>query len=151
MEKTEKSGAGGVDDLLCFAVYSTLHAFNQFYRPLLDELGLTYPQYLVMTALWDRDGRTVKELGEALHLESNTLTPILKRLESRGLLARVRDQKDERQVRLRLTGDGTALQERAAKVPLGVRAALGLDNEEMASLLGSLSTVRDRLLAAAKR
>src|SRR5438874_8124185 len=89
-------------DFLCFAVYSASHAFNRVYKPLLDELGLTYPQYLVMVLLWEQDDQTVGSLGEKLFLESSTLTPLLKRLEALGQVKRNRDQVDERQVRVRL-------------------------------------------------
>src|ERR1700747_3065925 len=88
---------------LCFAVYSTAHAFNRVYKPLLDSLGLTYPQYLVMLTLWERDRVTVTAIGEQLFLDSGTLTPLLKRLEAAGLLRRSRDRADERQVLVTLT------------------------------------------------
>src|SRR5215467_14258900 len=88
---------------LCFAVYSTAHAFNRVYKPLLDRLGLTYPQYLVMLALWERDGVPVKEIGERLFLDSGTLTPLLKRLETAELVTRTRSAEDERQVIVALT------------------------------------------------
>src|SRR3954452_21193280 len=101
-----------LDNFLCFAIYSAGHAFNQFYRPLLDAIGLTYPQYLVMVALWSANDQTVKALGEKLSLESSTLTPLLKRLEAAGYLTRTRDPEDERQVRVRLTAAGRALKNR---------------------------------------
>src|SRR5436190_22787125 len=94
---------------LCFAIYSTAHAFNRVYKPLLDALGLTYPQYLVMLILWEREGPSVSEIGERLHLDSGTLTPLLKRLEAAGLVRRARDPADERQVRIALTLKGRAL------------------------------------------
>src|SRR5258706_16439520 len=100
-------------EFLCFAVYSASHAFNRVYKPLLDELGLTYPQYLVMVLLWEQDDQTVGSLGEKLFLESSTLTPLLKRLEALGYVKRTRDPVDERQVRVRLTERGRALRERA--------------------------------------
>src|SRR5258707_12339396 len=90
-------------EFLCFAVYSANHAFNRVYKPLLDELGLTYPQYLVMVLLWERDDQTVGSLGEKLFLESSTLTPLLKRLEASGYIRRTRDPDDERQERACLT------------------------------------------------
>jgi DNA-binding MarR family transcriptional regulator len=105
---------------LCFAIYSAAHAFNSVYKPLLGAIGLTYPQYLVMLVLWERDGRTVKEIGAELYLESGTLTPLLKRLEAAGLVRRVRDKEDERQVRIMLTPQGTALRSKAAKIPAAV-------------------------------
>ncbi|MFN3628424.1 MAG: MarR family winged helix-turn-helix transcriptional regulator, partial [Parvibaculum sp.] len=98
---------------LCFAVYSTAHAFNHFYKRLLAPLDITYPQYLVMLVLWEGDQLTVKEIGARLQLDSGTLTPLLKRLEGAGLVTRTRDQRDERQVRIGLTATGRALRERA--------------------------------------
>ena len=94
---------------LCFAVYSTAHAFNRAYKPLLDRLGLTYPQYLVMLVLWERDGVPVKDIGERLLLDSGTLTPLLKRLEAAELVKRSRSTEDERQVLIALTSQGQAL------------------------------------------
>src|SRR6202167_2586758 len=87
-----------LDNQLCFAIYSTAHAFNRVYKPLLDRLGLTYPQYLVMLVLWERDGVSVKEIGERLFLDSGTLTPLLKRLAQAGLIKPPRSTEDERQV-----------------------------------------------------
>src|SRR6202140_4412432 len=101
---------------LCFAIYSTAHAFNRVYKPLLDRLGLTYPQYLVMLVLWERDGVPVKEIGERLFLDSGTLTPLLKRLEAAGLIKRTRSTEDERQVLIALTSQGQALREKATAV-----------------------------------
>src|SRR6478736_8843336 len=87
-----------LDNQICFAVYSAAHAFNLVYKPLLERLGLTYPQYLVMLVLWERDGVPVKEIGDRLFLDSGTLTPLLKRLEGMGLVKRTRSTEDERQV-----------------------------------------------------
>src|SRR5271154_2326289 len=98
---------------LCFAIYSAAHAFNRVYKPLLDRLGLTYPQYLVMLVLWERDGVPVKDIGERLFLDSGTLTPLLKRLEQAGLINRTRSTEDERQVMIALTAKGEALREKA--------------------------------------
>src|SRR6201981_1015621 len=108
---------------LCFAVYSTAHAFNRVYKPLLDRLGLTYPQYLVMLALWERDGVPVKDIGERLFLDSGTLTPLLKRLEAADLIKRRRSTEDERQVLIALTSQGQALREKARSVPQSILAA----------------------------
>src|SRR5580700_5052823 len=102
-----------LDNQICFAVYSTAHAFNRVYKPLLDRLGLTYPQYLVMLALWERDGVPVKDIGERLFLDSGTLTPLLKRLEAAHLIKRTRSREDERQVLVALTSQGQALKEKA--------------------------------------
>src|ERR1700754_1774854 len=95
-----------LDNQICFAVYSAAHAFNRIYKPLLDRLGLTYPQYLVMLVLWERDGVAVKEIGERLYLDSGTLTPLLKRLEAAGFVKRSRSSEDERQVLIALTAQG---------------------------------------------
>ena len=114
-----------IDQMLCFAVYSAGHAFTRFYKPRLDALDLTYPQYLVFLVLWEKDNLTVKTLGERLFLDSGTITPLVKRLEARGLLRRERDKQDERQVRIHLTEEGRALREKALAVPLAVGKALG--------------------------
>ena len=101
-----------LDNQICFAVYSTAHAFNRVYKPLLERLGLTYPQYLVMLVLWERDGVPVKDIGERLFLDSGTLTPLLKRLEAAELIRRTRSTEDERQVLIALTPQGQALREK---------------------------------------
>src|SRR5574343_1543644 len=106
-----------LDNQVCFALYSASLAMTKLYKPLLDDIGLTYPQYLVMLVLWEQDGITVSELGERLYLDSGTLTPLLKRLEASGHIRRTRDAKDERRVRIRLTPQGRALRERAESVP----------------------------------
>ena len=142
-----RDDALSLDSFLCFAIYSTGHAFNQFYRPLLDAIGLTYPQYLVMVALWTANDQTVKALGEKLSLESSTLTPLLKRLESAGYLTRARDPDDERQVRVRLTAMGRALKSRARSIPSCVSDALGLSTEQLKQLQADLLAIRDRLLS----
>src|ERR1700744_1929082 len=111
---------------LCFAVYSTAHAFNKVYKPLLDPLGLTYPQYLVMLILWDEDEVTVKDLGQRLQLDSGTLTPLLKRLEAKGRVTRRRSQADERRVVVTLTEEGRVLNGKAAGVPRDLLCATGL-------------------------
>ncbi|MFI7504728.1 MarR family winged helix-turn-helix transcriptional regulator [Streptomyces sp. NPDC049687] len=127
-----------LDDQLCFALYAASRAVTARYRPLLDELGLTYPQYLVMLVLWERDSLSVRELGAALQLESSTLSPLLKRLEASGLLRRERRPDDERSVALRLTDAGARLRDRAATVPLAIGDAMGLTPEQ--------DTVAKRLL-----
>ncbi len=135
-------------DFLCFAIYSANHAFNRFYKPLLDEIGLTYPQYLVLTALWTQDGLTVGNLGDKLILESNTLTPLVKRLETMGLVSRARDPADERQVRVRLTAEGAALRGKARHVPADVLHATGLSVDALRELRVKITNVRDSLLKA---
>lgn len=136
---------------LCFAVYSASHAFNRVYKPLLDALGLTYPQYLVMVALWEQDNQTVGALGAKLFLESSTLTPLLKRLEAQGQVTRSRDPQDERQVRVRLSPAGHALKDSAAEVPSCILAASGLDLANLQRLQTEITTLRDSLEAAADR
>lgn len=138
-----------LSELLCFAVYSASHAFTRFYKPLLKELGLTYPQYLVMIALWAEDDQTVGGLGRQLHLESNTLTPLLKRLEKLGFVARRRDDADERQVRVTLTDEGRALQKRAAAIPDCITKASGLSADDLARLTKEIAVLRQNLRRAA--
>jgi len=133
---------------LCFAVYSTAHAFNRFYKPLLDRLGLTYPQYLVMLVLWEQDGLPVKEIGEQLFLDSGTLTPLLKRMEAAGLVKRTRSSEDERQVIVALTPQGEGLKERARNLPLSILAASECSVAELAALKKEVEALRDRLNAA---
>lgn len=137
-----------LDSMLCFAVYAAGHAFTRFYKPRLDAIGLTYPQYLVFLVLWEEDGLTVKALGEKLFLDSGTITPLIKRLEARGLVRRQRDEEDERQVRIHLTPEGRALRAKALAVPLAVGDALGGDAEAGAAMRLSLHHLRERLDAA---
>jgi DNA-binding MarR family transcriptional regulator len=137
-----------LDSMLCFAVYAAEHAFTRFYKPRLDALGLTYPQYLVFLVLWEGDGLTVKALGERLFLDSGTVTPLLKRLESRGLVRRQRDEEDERLVRIFLTPEGRALREKALAVPMAVAGALGGQPGDGAALRLELQRLRERLEAS---
>jgi DNA-binding MarR family transcriptional regulator len=136
---------------VCFALYAASRAATALYRPLLDELGLTYPQYLVLLLLWERDGRTVKELGEELDLDSGTLSPLLKRLESAGLVSRRRSTGDERVVQVHLTRAGTALRRRALAVPRRLAAATGLSTAELARLRDTLTALTGTLHAAGTR
>ncbi|MGL4965649.1 MAG: MarR family winged helix-turn-helix transcriptional regulator [Inquilinus sp.] len=131
-------------DFLCFAVYSANLAFGRAYRPILEELGITYTQWITIVALWDDDNQTVKSLGEKLFLESNTLTPILKRLEELGYLRRRRDPADERQVIVSLTEEGRRLRERGGQRDL--IDATGLDAEEFATLQKAIVKMRNSLL-----
>jgi DNA-binding MarR family transcriptional regulator len=137
-----------LDNQICFAIYSTAHAFNRVYKPLLDRLGLTYPQYLVMLVLWERDGVPVKDIGERLFLDSGTLTPLLKRLEAAGLIKRTRSTEDERQVLIALTSQGQALRERARTVPQAILATSACSITELSALKNELVALRDRLDAA---
>jgi DNA-binding MarR family transcriptional regulator len=137
-----------LDHQLCFAVYSTAHAFNRVYKPLLDRLGLTYPQYLVMLVLWERDDVPVKDIGERLFLDSGTLTPLLKRLEAAELIRRTRSADDERQVLIALTSQGQALREKAKTVPQGILAASACSTGELMTMKNDLVALRDKLNAA---
>ncbi|OWU75597.1 hypothetical protein ATO3_05060 [Marinibacterium profundimaris] len=134
--------------MLCFAIYSAGHAFTQFYRASLEPMGLTYPQSLVMTLLWERDNRSVREIGAAMHLKSSTLTPLIKRLAEAGLVNRQRDSGDERVVRITLTDKGRALQARAAEIAPHVREALQMSEDEIAQAIATLDRIRARLVSA---
>ncbi|WP_374306773.1 MarR family winged helix-turn-helix transcriptional regulator [Methylocella sp.] len=135
-----------LDQQFCFALYSTLHAVNRAYAPVLAALGLTYPQYLVMLVLWEADDLPVKAIGERVFLDSGTLTPLLKRLEAGGLVTRARDSKDERQVRVRLTDAGRQLKARAREAPDALLRAMGRDADEVKPLRKELRRIRNALL-----
>lgn len=134
-----------LDNQLCFALYSASLAMTKLYKPLLDELGLTYPQYLAMLVLWERDGLMVSELGERLYLDSGTLTPLLKRLEGAGLIARIRDTADERRVHITLTAQGRKLKARARKIPGCVFSAAQCPLPELIALTAQVRQLRERL------
>ncbi|EIG60154.1 DNA-binding MarR family transcriptional regulator [Bradyrhizobium sp. JR4.1] len=136
-----------LDNQICFAVYSAAHAFNRVYKPLLDRLGLTYPQYLVMLVLWERDDVPVKDIGEKLHLDSGTLTPLLKRLEAAHLVKRTRSSEDERQVLIALTPQGQALKDKARAVPQSILAASDCSVSELVAMKDEIVALRDRLNA----
>jgi len=136
-----------LDNQLCFALYSTSLAMTKLYKPLLDDLGLTYPQYLVMLVLWERDGLMVSELGERLALDSGTLTPLLKRLEAAALVSRMRDMQDERRVHITLTTAGRKLKARARKIPACILAASQCSIPELVSLTQQVQALRQRLAA----
>ncbi len=135
-------------NFLCFAIYSANLAYGKAYKPILDELGLTYTQYITIVALWESDRQTVSGLGEKLFLESNTLTPILKKLESLGYLTRLRDPADERQVVVSLTDAGRALREKA--LPMNLIKESGLAPEEFKTVQKAIVTLRDNLLRSAR-
>jgi MarR family transcriptional regulator, organic hydroperoxide resistance regulator len=137
-----------LDHQLCFALYSTSLAMTKLYKPLLEPLGLTYPQYLVMLVLWEQDGLTVSALGERLFLDSGTLTPLLKRLESAVLIQRTRDAEDERRVRIHLTAGGRAMRERALPIPQSLACATQCDLHEIAELTRRLQLLRSHLVQA---
>ena len=136
-----------LDNQLCFALYSTSLAMTKLYKPLLDELGLTYPQYLTMLVLWEQDGLTVSELGQRLYLDSGTLTPLLKRLESSGLISRIRAVEDERRVHITLTATGRKLKTRAAKIPGCILSASQCSIPELMALTQQVQALRQRLVA----
>ena len=136
-----------LDHQLCFALYSASLAMTKLYKPLLEEIGLTYPQYLAMLVLWEHDGVAVSELGERLHLDSGTLTPLLKRLEAAELVTRLRDVQDERRVLIRLTAAGRKLKTRAARIPGCVLQATQCDVSEVMALTQQVQALRQRLTA----
>ncbi|MTJ79700.1 MAG: MarR family transcriptional regulator [Telmatospirillum sp.] len=136
-----------LNEFLCFAIYTAEHAFTRLYKPLLDRLGLTYPQYLVIVALWEEDGASVGRIGEKLFLESNTVTPLLKRLETAGFVRRSRNPADERQVRIQLTDRGWALRKEVADVPGCVIQATGRDLPDLKRLRDEICALRDAIAA----
>ncbi|WP_285727368.1 MarR family winged helix-turn-helix transcriptional regulator [Psychromicrobium xiongbiense] len=138
-------------DQVCFALYSTSRAFTAAYRPLLEPLGLTYPQYLVLLVLWERDRLSVQELGEALQLDSGTLSPLLRRMETGDLLCRHRASDDERRVEVELTAHGRVLQREAARIPGQLAAESGIDPRRWAELCGTLQELNQALRAHSAR
>jgi DNA-binding MarR family transcriptional regulator len=148
MKTTNQAPAAAMPlpDYLCFAIYSANLAFGKAYKPILEELGLTYTQYITIIALWEEDHQTVSGLGEKLFLESNTLTPMLKKLEVMGYLERQRDPEDERQVRIGLTKNGRRLREKALKMDLS--EATGLAPDEFAKVQKAIVTLRNNLVNA---
>lgn len=138
----------GLEAQLCFALYSATLALGKAYAPILVGMGLTYPQYLVMLVLWQEDGLTVRELGARLHLESGTLTPMLKRMQQAGLVSRSRDAQDERLVRTRLTQPGRDLRTQALQVPCAIAEAMGLSAERLVQVRDDLLAIRRAMEAA---
>ena len=136
-----------LDNQLCFALYSASLAMTKVYKPLLDELGLTYPQYLAMLVLWERDGLMVSELGDKLTLDSGTLTPLLKRLETSGYVSRIRAVEDERRVYITLTSSGRKLKTRAAKIPACILSASQCSVPELMHLTSQVQALRKKLVA----
>jgi DNA-binding MarR family transcriptional regulator len=132
-----------LDDQLCFGLYSASRAVTSLYRVVLEDLDLTYPQYLVMLALWDQDHRLVKELGAELNLDSGTLSPLLKRLQTAGLVVRNRQADDERSVRVSLTESGKALHEKAKGIPDVIGAAMNLDEAGLARMRAELDRLTE--------
>lgn len=148
MPSTPHNPAQLLDNQLCFALYSASLAMTKLYKPYLDALGLTYPQYLALLVLWERDGITVSSLGERLNLDSGTLTPLLKRMQAAGWLTRQRSQEDERRVQVLLTDAGRALQQQAAHIPACVMAHSGLDLPTLVALTSQIKDLRAGLQSA---
>ncbi|WP_369194485.1 MarR family winged helix-turn-helix transcriptional regulator [Streptomyces djakartensis] len=148
-EETERPPL--LDEQLCFALYAAQRAVTAAYRPLLDDLGLTYPQYLVLLVLWERGETSVKELAAALRLDYGTVSPLLKRLEAAGLVRRERSARDERSVLVAPTGRGEELRERAGRVPGALLAATGLAGAEVVRLREELWHLAARAESAADR
>nr|WP_086025092.1 MarR family transcriptional regulator [Streptomyces viridochromogenes] len=138
-----------LDQQICFSLHAASRAFNGVYRVILKDLGLTYPQYLVMLVLWEHDELPVKKLGEHLRLDSGTLSPLLKRLEAAGLVRRERSARDERSVEVRLTEEGVALRQRALQVPRRIAASTGFGPDEVRRLRAHLDELTTALDAAA--
>jgi MarR family transcriptional regulator, organic hydroperoxide resistance regulator len=134
-----------LENHLCFSLYACSRAILRQYRPYLDELNLTYPQYLVLLVLWEKGQRTVKELGESLDLDSGTLTPLLKRMESNHLVERRRDPSDERVVTVRLTEEGRLLKDKANCIPKVLLEKVGLNPQEMQTLNGAIKKLLDQV------
>lgn len=134
-----------LDNQLCFAIYACSREITKLYQPYLDKLGVTYSQYLVMIVLWERKECTVKELGEALYLDSGTLTPLLKRLQNAGLIDRKRSTQDERKVLISLTDEGSALRKKALSVPSCIREKTSMTREQFGSLLLQFNNLLDRV------
>lgn len=134
-----------LDNQLCFVLYAASRAVTQTYRPLLDGLDLTYPQYLVMLVLWERDGLTVNEIGDRLRLDSGTLTPLLKKLEARGFLNRSRDKDDERRVIISLLPEGMKLKKKAAGIPEMILCRSGLSVDEFSELRQKINSIIENM------
>ena len=145
-EQTAISDSLRLDDQLCFELYAASRALTGVYRPLLDEVGITYPQYLVLLVLWENGPSSIKEIGAALQLDYGTLTPLLKRLEGMGLVARRRRAADERTVEVALTDEGTALRERIKDTPVRISHALSLTAAEIGALRGLLRKVQTNIV-----
>ena len=137
-----------LDNQLCYALYAAAHRMTKSYRPMLERMGLTYPQYLVLLVLWENDGITVSEIGRRLRLDSGTLTPVLKRLETSGLLNRSRRQSDEREVEIALTDQGRALRSEAIAVRQSVMCQLNMSEPEIQAMRADLNALIENLSAA---
>ncbi len=144
-----KQDLGLLADFMCFSVYSTNLAYSRVYRPVLEKLGVTYPQYIAIVSLWEQDKQTVNELSEKLFLEPSTVTPMLKKLEAQGYLTRTRDEKDERVVRIALTKKGRQTRLQAAEYSQLTVQASGLDKAQFRKLQREIASLRDNLTRAA--
>ncbi|WP_274653886.1 MarR family winged helix-turn-helix transcriptional regulator [Paenibacillus humicola] len=133
---------------LCFSLYACSRAISRMYRPLLENMGITYPQYLVLMVLWEHGESTVKELGEALDLDSGTLTPLLKRMEANKLIVRERSKEDERVVVVKLAETGAALKEEADCIPMSLLTASGMTTEEIVRLTESINDLSEKVVRA---
>jgi len=151
MTKADRVRASVLDEQLCFALYTASRAMTSCYRPMLDAMGLTYPQFLVLLVLWERGDSSVTGIGTALQLETGTLSPLLKRLETTGFITRTRQAEDERSVVVGLTDAGRALEERAATVQREVSDATGMTDDEIAALRATLQRLTGNLRATASR
>ena len=140
-----------LEQQLCYSLYATSMAVGRAYKPMLDALGITYPQYLVLHALWEEDARTIGAIAERLALESSTVTPLVKRLEGAGLLTRQRDARDERQVRVTLTDAGRAMRERCGCLGEALVERTGMTMAQIAALNAQVKALRDALAEAARR
>ncbi|WP_088071766.1 MarR family winged helix-turn-helix transcriptional regulator [Gottfriedia luciferensis] len=137
-----------LENQLCFSIYACSREITKLYRPMLDEIGITYPQYLTLLVLWEKDHQTVKELGETLFLDSGTLTPMLKRMESFGLIIRKRDVNDERKVFIQLTDEGKDLKEKAYCIPEKFFKESNTSQEEFLTLLNQTKTLLNKIQSA---
>lgn len=151
MDKKTIAAQIGLDQLLCFAAYSASHAFSRFYRPMLDKLGLTYPQFIVMMVLWEEGRTTMKALSDRIMLDSNTLTPLLKKLEAAGLVVRSRNKDDERVLDIKATPKGMALKPDGKLAAVDLAAASGETLEGVVELQKRLVKVRDSIARAAEK
>ncbi|HHV66949.1 MarR family winged helix-turn-helix transcriptional regulator [Brucella intermedia] len=151
MKRGDQNSNLDLSNMVCFAIYSTANALTRAYQPILNKLDLTYPQFLVMIVLWEQDDRTVSEIGAQLNLDSGTLTPLLKRLEAAGRIARRRDPRDERQVRITLTDEGRGLRKQAENIPEQVFCALGQPVDELQDLRTRLLDIRGNLANSLNR
>ena len=151
MTKADRVRASVLDEQLCFALYTASRAMTSCYRPMLDALGLTYPQFLVLLVLWERGDSSVTGIGTALQLETGTLSPLLKRLETAGFITRTRQAEDERSVVVGLTDAGRALEERAATVQREVNDATGMTDDEIVALRATLHRLTGNLRATGSR